>query len=149
MFAFLIIATTSLKNQLQSKHAEQYAMLTAGPSQVTTKIRVLTSTDSKILDVSGMPKKKQLTLKEINEGKLSWDINESRSIKYHYLISEMITVDKNHYHLLNESLKKPYENGNYLVATYFDPGFETRFLGLDQTPDQNKKSFRSSDKELG
>ncbi|CAG9789608.1 unnamed protein product [Diatraea saccharalis] len=38
-------------------------------------------------------KQKQLTLRETTERKLLWDINDSRSKTYHYLIGEMIAID--------------------------------------------------------
>ncbi|GBP34206.1 Zinc finger BED domain-containing protein 4 [Eumeta japonica] len=54
-----------------------------------------TSSDSKIPAVPGTSRSRdrQLTLKETSERKLLWDINVPKSIKYHYLIGEMIALD--------------------------------------------------------
>lgn len=54
-----------------------------------------TSTDAKMPAEPGTSrsKERQLTLKETSERKLLWDINDPKSIKYHYLIGEMIALD--------------------------------------------------------
>ncbi|GBP20531.1 Zinc finger BED domain-containing protein 4 [Eumeta japonica] len=90
------VTTTSLKNHLKSKHAEQYATLTNVPSTSgSNKSGTSTSTDSKIPAVPGTSRSRdrELTLKETSERKLLWDINDPKSIKYHYLIGEMIALD--------------------------------------------------------
>lgn len=54
-----------------------------------------TSADAKMPAEPGTSrsKERQLTLKETSERKLLWDINDPKSIKYHYLIGEMIALD--------------------------------------------------------
>ncbi|KAF2897618.1 hypothetical protein ILUMI_08558 [Ignelater luminosus] len=88
--------TTSLKNHLKTKHADQYAALINVPSTNGSNTGgTSTSTDSKMPAVPGTSrsKERQLTLKETSERKLLWDINDPKSIKYHYLIGEMIALD--------------------------------------------------------
>ncbi|XP_065684334.1 zinc finger BED domain-containing protein 4-like [Hydra vulgaris] len=85
---------TSLKNKLQNKYSKQYAKLTETPLAKGSKSDdLLTYTNSNIPAVTGMLKKKQLTFKETAERKTCWDINDPKSIKYHYLIGEMIALD--------------------------------------------------------
>lgn len=90
-YFFLFTATTSLKNHLKTKHAEQYDTLTDAPCSYKGG----TSSDSKILALPGTSRsrERQLTLKETSERKLLWDINDPKSRKYHYLIGEMIALD--------------------------------------------------------
>lgn len=93
---FIFTATTSLKNHLRTKHAKQYATLTdVSSTSDSNKGGTSTSTDSKIPAVPGTSRSRdrQLTLKETSERKLLWDINDPKSIKYHYLIGEMIALD--------------------------------------------------------
>lgn len=93
---FLFTATTSLKNHLKTKHADQYAALINIPSTSGSNMGgTSTSTDAKMPAEPGTSRSKdrQLTLKETSERKLLWDINDPKSIKYHYLIGEMIALD--------------------------------------------------------
>lgn len=97
MFVFcLITATTSLKNHLKSKHPDKYALLSTATSARSSKNDgTLPSTDSTILNLPGTStsERRQITLKQTVERKLLWDINDPKSIKYHYLIGEMIALD--------------------------------------------------------
>ncbi|CAG4931464.1 unnamed protein product [Parnassius apollo] len=88
--------TTSLKNHLKTKHADQYAALINVPTTSGSNMGgTFTSTDAKMPAEPGTSrsKERQLTLKETSERKLLWDINDPKSINYHYLIGEIIALD--------------------------------------------------------
>ncbi|KAJ8928695.1 hypothetical protein NQ314_018705 [Rhamnusium bicolor] len=90
------MGTSAMNNHLKIKHNEKFAEIRSSIA-IAAGLSIFISSTNKSAPVPSQKIKKieekQLTLTEIIERKLMWDISDAKLKEYHYLIREMIALD--------------------------------------------------------
>lgn len=84
--------TSAMKNHIKSKHPDKFSEISQNIETEMSIPSTSRATPAGVLQ-SQTKVQKQLTLTETFEKKIIWDVNDTKSKQYHYLIAKMIALD--------------------------------------------------------